>query len=97
MKLRFSRRGLRDLNSIADYIRERNPEAALRVRAAIFESLQLLLLFPRIGRPQRVEGVRKLVIHRYPYLIYYTIDQAADEIVVLAIKHPAREREHFDI
>jgi plasmid stabilization system protein ParE len=36
-----------DLASIAAYIRERNPPAALRVRAAILESLQSLVLFPR--------------------------------------------------
>jgi plasmid stabilization system protein ParE len=43
-----------------------------------------------------VERVRKLVTRRYPYLVYYTIDDAADEIVILAIQHPAQEREHSD-
>ena len=35
MKLRFTRQAKQDLDNIADYIREQNPEAALRVRAAI--------------------------------------------------------------
>jgi plasmid stabilization system protein ParE len=39
MKLRFTPRAAQDLASIAAYIRERNPPAALRVRAAILESL----------------------------------------------------------
>ena len=43
-----------------------------------------------------MEGVRKLVTRHYPYLVYYTIDDAADEIVVVAIQHPAQEREHSD-
>jgi hypothetical protein len=30
-----------------------------RVRAAIFESLQNLVLFPQVGPLQKVEGVRK--------------------------------------
>jgi plasmid stabilization system protein ParE len=47
MKLRFTPRAAQDLASIAAYIRERNPPAALRVRAAILESLQSLVLFPR--------------------------------------------------
>jgi plasmid stabilization system protein ParE len=66
MKLRFTPRAARDLAEIADYIREHSPEAALRVRAAILESLQSLALFPHIGRQQKVAAVRKLVTRRYP-------------------------------
>jgi addiction module RelE/StbE family toxin len=96
MKLRFTPRAARDLSDIADYIRERNPQAALRVRAAILESLQNLVLFPQVGRRQKVEGVRKLVTRRYRYLVYYTADEAAEEIIIITIQHPAREREHSD-
>jgi plasmid stabilization system protein ParE len=35
MKLRFTQQAKQDLDNIADYIREQNPKAALRVRAAI--------------------------------------------------------------
>ena len=75
MKLRFTRRAVQDLADIADYIRKQNPQAALRVRAAILESLQNLVLFPQVGRQQKIEGVRKLVTRRYPYLVYYTADE----------------------
>jgi toxin ParE1/3/4 len=96
MKLRFSPQPIQDLIHIADYIRERNPAASLRVRAAILDSLQNLILFPEIGRRQSVEGVRKLVTRNYPYLVYYTVDSAAEEIIILSIQHPARERKHED-
>ena len=95
MKLRFTPRATRDLTEIADYIRAHNPVAALRVRGAILQSLQNLLR-PEIGRRQTIEGVRKLVTRRYPYFVYYTIDKAAEEIVILTIRHPAREREYED-
>ena len=48
MKLRLTRRAAQDLTDIADYIRKQNPQAALRVRAAILESLQNLVLFPQV-------------------------------------------------
>ena len=96
MRLRFTRQATQDLSSIADYVSKRNPKAALRVRAAIIESLQTLVLFPRIGRRQKAEGIRKLVTRRYPYLVYYVIDEATEEIVIIAIQHPAREHEHSD-
>jgi plasmid stabilization system protein ParE len=92
----FTPRAARDRGAIADYVREKNPAAALRVRAAILESLQNLVLFPQVGRLQKVEDVRKLVTRRYPYLVHYTIDETAEEIIVITIQHPAREREHSD-
>lgn len=97
MKLRFTKRAAQDLADIADYILERNPEAALRVRATILEAIQNLILFPNVGRRQTIEGVRKLVTRRYPYLVYYTVDEKADEIVIVTVQHPAREREHADM
>lgn len=96
MKLRFTPRAIEDLNAIADYLRERSPSAARSVRKAIFDSLQLLLIFPRIGRQQTTEGVRKLVTRRYAYLVYYTTNEATEEIVILSIKHPAQERKYTD-
>jgi plasmid stabilization system protein ParE len=96
MRLRFTPRATQDLAGIADYIREHSPQAALRVRGAILESLQNLIVFPRLGRRQQVEGVHKVVTRRYPYLVYYAVDDEAAEIVILSIQHPAQEREHSD-
>jgi toxin ParE1/3/4 len=96
MKLRFTPRATQDLLDIAEYIRERNPNASLRVRAAIFDSLQDLVLFPEAGRRQTIEDVRKFIIRRYSYLIYYVLDRSVDEIVILTIQHSAREREYED-
>jgi toxin ParE1/3/4 len=65
MKLRFTSRAAQDPVAIADYLNARNAHAAQHVRAAILRSLQNLILFPKVGRAQSVEGVRKLVIRRY--------------------------------
>ena len=97
MKLRFSRRAIRDVADIATFIRERNPEAVGKVRASILDALKTISAFPRVGRPQSVPRVRKLVTRRYPYLIYYSIDDEASEVVILAIRHPAQPREYTDL
>ena len=96
MKLRFTPRATEDLAGIADYIRQHSPGGALRVRAAILQSLGNLASFPGIGRRQTTPGVRKLVSRRYPYLVYYTVDEEADEVVILTIRHPARDRDFED-
>jgi toxin ParE1/3/4 len=96
MKLRFTSLATQDLAAIADYIHQHNPAAARNVRAAILHSLQNLVLFPEVGRRQTVEGVRKLVTRKYRYLVYYTLDDAVEEIVILTIQHPGRERQQED-
>ena len=40
--------------------------------------------------------MRKLVTARYAYIIYYIVDEAQQEIVILSMKHPAEEREYDD-
>ena len=93
MKLRFTPRALENISAIADYIRFRNPAAGARVRSAIYESLQDLILFPQVGRLQQTQDVRKFVTPRYAYLIY-TVDDAAWEIIILSVKHSAQKRDH---
>jgi toxin ParE1/3/4 len=73
------------------------PGHGLAVRDTILRSLQDLALFPGIGRRQNVEGVRKLVTRRYPYLVYYTIDEGAEEAVILTIQHSSRSLEYSDV
>ena len=97
MKLRFTPQATQDLIDIAAHIRAENPPAADRVRGAILGALQVLVSFPKMGRRQTAEGVRKLVTRRYGYLVYYFVDPELDEIAVLAIRHPARERPAQDL
>jgi plasmid stabilization system protein ParE len=96
MRLRFTPIAVTEIAAIADYLEVRNPLAARRVRAAIYDCLTNLLLFPQAGRRQKTQGVRKIITSRYRYVVYYSVDRAADEIVVLNVKHPARERDHED-
>lgn len=96
MRLRYTARAAADIEAIADYLVERSPDAAQRVRTAILRTLQTVVLFPESGRLQSVPDVRKLVTRRYAYLIYYRVDREADEIVVLTVQHSSRRRAFTD-
>jgi plasmid stabilization system protein ParE len=96
MRIRFTPRATRDLIDIAVYIGQRSPQASLHVRAAVVDSLQTLTLFPEAGRRQSLPDVRKLVTRKYSYLVYYSLDVANDEIIILTIQHPARDRPYED-
>ena len=96
MKLHFTLRALADLEAIADYLFPKSPQGAARVRTAILESLQNLVQFPNIGRRQTAENVRKLTIRRYRYVIYYSVNDEAEEIVIITIQHGSRQPEFAD-
>ena len=93
MKIEYTRRALSDLEEIADYLAAESPLGARRVLAAIRTALANIAAFPRLGRRQSAEGVRKLATRRFPYLIYYSFDQTADEVVILTIRHAAQGRD----
>ena len=51
----------------------------------------LLAEFPEMGHLTDETNVRVLSVVRYPFLMFYAIDEAADEIVVLHVRHSAQD------
>lgn len=90
MLIRWREQAEADLGEIFDYLLDRNPRAALRVRLAIREHAALLAEHPGVGRPGRVTGTRELVIARTPYIVAYTVDALASTVVILRVLHGAR-------
>jgi plasmid stabilization system protein ParE len=41
--------------------------------------------------------VRKIVTRRYAYIVYYSVDEARQEIIIDTIQHPSRAREYRDL
>jgi toxin ParE1/3/4 len=52
----------------------------------------LLEEFPFVGHLTDEPSVRVLPVVRYPFLIFYTIDDVTSEIIVLHVRHTAQER-----
>lgn len=78
-----------ELESIQDYLAERNPAAASRLINDILDRTDALLSAnPQLGRLGRVVGTRELVLPRSPYLIAYRL---TDAVEILAVMHGARE------
>jgi toxin ParE1/3/4 len=96
MKVRFAPRAHADLRNIGDYIGERNPVAAQRVMDDIGAALHILERSPNVGRRQSRGPFRKLVTNKYRYLIFYSVNDVAKEVIVTTIQHPARRRRHHD-
>lgn len=89
LTIRFDARALADFAEIRDYLVERSPTGAERVRLHLIQTIERLADFPFLGRPTDEPGVRVLVLTRYPYLVFYAV--IADDVVILHVRHGARE------
>jgi addiction module RelE/StbE family toxin len=89
MNLEWSAFAIADREAIFDYIEADSPRAAVEIDNRIQEAIEVLIEFPEIGRPGRVEGTWELVIQRTPYLAAYQI--RANAVVVLRGLHGAQQ------
>lgn len=87
--LRWSRRGLADLERIARHIAADKPIAAAEFVAEVRNRVARLEHFPLLGRPGALDDTRELVVHRN-YLVTYRV--RLDEVQVLQVWHVARNR-----
>ena len=92
MKVRYTPRAIADIEDIHAYIADRNPQASVAVVARIKQAIEGLGDFPGMGRMTERGNVRVLPVGRYPYLIFYRIGVAVDEIVIIHVRHGARRR-----
>ena len=88
MRVRWTRRALREQDEAFEWIVAEHRAAAAEVIDRIRAASRLLGEQPRIGRPGRVPGTRELVVNRTPYVLVYRV--AAETVDILAVMHQAR-------
>ena len=89
MKVRFSSEANRDIEEIANYIFDLNPEAAFRFLNAIEQTCSLLSKQPLIGRPRPTLGDN---LRSHPignYLAFYV--PAPEEVVIVRVIYGGRD------
>ena len=73
MKVVWSRRAIRHLMNLRDYIEKDSAQNARMVSERILRAVDLLQTHPEIGRPGRVLGTRELIVPDTPYIIPYRV------------------------
>ena len=89
MKLRYTERAIADLEAIQAHVARHNPRAAAMLGKRIRTALDLLADFPGLGR-KRDDEVRALPIVTHPYVVYYSLDERAGEVIILHVRHGRR-------
>ena len=87
-ELVYAEKALIDLERLADFLLQTDPQAAQDTAVLIFEALEILTQHLEIGRKVHF-GQRELVISRGQtgYLALYRFLSHIDRIVVLALRH----------
>lgn len=89
MKLEWSEAARQDMNALFAYLDARNPQAADKTEAAIFATVEELLVFPKVGRLGRVQGTRELIVTGTPYLLIYALN--AETVFIVRVLHGAQK------
>ena len=87
--IRWTKRAVRRLDQVGNYIAKDNPEAAARVVARLVSIVDGLADHPAMGRAGRVPGTRELPLADIPYIIPYRVTH--DTIDILTIMHAAQK------
>ena len=93
MRLVFDDLALGDLENIYDWIAKSNPTAAKAVVDRLFESIEHLLTFPRMGHVGRDEATFEWVVPQLPYIVVYELHPERDALIITAVVHGAQDRE----
>jgi addiction module RelE/StbE family toxin len=88
LAIRWTRRSLRRLDEIGQYISTENAPAAARVIDRLVSIVDLLSDVPVMGRTGRIPGTRELVIPRLPYILVYRL--TARTVDILTILHASQ-------
>ncbi|THD42738.1 MAG: type II toxin-antitoxin system RelE/ParE family toxin [Bradyrhizobium sp.] len=81
MRVRYTPRARDDLAKILKFIDERSPQGSRNVKRTIRKTIELIGQFPLAGKDAEESGTRVLPAGRYPYLIYWFVDNDAAWIV----------------
>jgi len=78
----------REVAEAVDWYRSKSPIAADTFRAIVFDAVEMILHSPLSWPKVSDRGVRKLVLPRYPYSMFYSV--AGDIVMILAVTHHRR-------
>jgi len=90
MRVRYGTTASADLGDILSYLIERNPQAAAKIGATIETTVARIAAYPQSSALSDEPRVRMTPVGRYPYLIFYIVEQ--DEVLIVRVLHGARLR-----
>jgi toxin ParE1/3/4 len=83
MRVVWSRRAIRHLISLREYIGKDSEQNAALAAKRVLNAVETLRSHPEMGRPGRVVGTRELVVLGTPYVIPYRVRRERLELIAV--------------
>jgi addiction module RelE/StbE family toxin len=83
MKVVWSRRAIRHLVHLREYIARGSEQNAALIASRFLKAVDLLQTHPEIGRSGRIVGTRELVVPDTPYIIPYRVRHNRLELIAV--------------
>jgi plasmid stabilization system protein ParE len=64
------------------------------VKARIKRAIDRLARHPYSARSSDRPGVRVLTVSRYPYIVLYSVNEAAQQVRILRVRHTSQDPAH---
>jgi len=99
LKAIVSNEAEKDIQQIQDWYEEQGKGLGNKFILSLSEAIKLLRKFPKIYAEVENE-IRKAVLSKYPYAVYYSPNEAEGIVDILAIIHTSRSPEfllHFHL
>lgn len=90
MKIRYTATARRELSEAVEYLLEHAPQVAGDFVDSIEQAAAELLRNPYSAQETELRGIQRKYIHRFRYGLFFMVDEAADELIVMNIRHVAR-------
>ncbi|MEZ5844826.1 MAG: type II toxin-antitoxin system RelE/ParE family toxin [Hyphomicrobiaceae bacterium] len=90
MKVVYAERARQDIADIYTSIARHDVQAAQRVEDRIRQVCEGLAEFPYASAATDEPGVRRVPLVRYPYTVFYRVDDARQRVEIARVLHGAR-------
>jgi plasmid stabilization system protein ParE len=93
MRVRYSRRALRQVSEILGIVDADAPLVASQMADRIEVLTALLARHPTMGRATDFAGVRVFSLRPYPYLVFYRVEEGGSGVTILRVRHMSRDED----
>jgi len=92
MKLRILEPAFLEIEDAKEYYNLKQEKLGESFKNDVQATIDNILVFPELY-PKIVDEIRRCILHRFPYSIFYAID--GDTVVVLSVAHQRRKPYYF--
>jgi toxin ParE1/3/4 len=90
MNVRFTKTAADELEQAIEYLIQHAPSVAGDFADTIDAAVAELLENPHSAQLTELAGIRRKYVRRFRYALFYTIDEANRELIILSLRHGAR-------